>query len=72
MQSPVVPPIVPVCQTPPVACGLLGGVFRGHLLAAGEIEEGRITVDELRAAGTFQLVNSVRRWVEAELVDRES
>ncbi len=35
--------------TPPVVCGLLPGVQRAALLAAGEIVERRVTIDELRS-----------------------
>src|SRR5258708_5940910 len=55
--------------TPPVECGLLPGVFRGHLLAGGELIEERITLDELRRASRIWVVNSVRKWREAELID---
>jgi len=51
-----------------VRCGLLAGVFRAVLLARGEIEEGVISLDELRAARAIHLVNSVRRWRRAVLV----
>lgn len=46
--------------TPPVASGLLPGVKRAQLVAAGEIHERRVSIDELRAAPTFWLINSVR------------
>ncbi len=55
--------------TPPVACGLLPGVFRGHLLAAGEIEEAVISVPDLRRSTRLWTINSVRRWREALLSD---
>ncbi|MEF3698311.1 aminodeoxychorismate synthase component I [Desulfolutivibrio sp.] len=55
--------------TPPLADGLLPGVFREELLRQGEIVEGSIGVDEVRAAGTVRLFNSVRGWMQAELVD---
>jgi para-aminobenzoate synthetase/4-amino-4-deoxychorismate lyase len=51
--------------TPPVAAGLLAGTFRAHLLAAGEIEERTLTVDELHRASRVWLINSVRGWQEA-------
>ncbi|MEO8164174.1 MAG: aminotransferase class IV [Betaproteobacteria bacterium] len=53
--------------TPPVKCGLLPGVFRGHLLARGDIVEEIVTHDELRASRIW-VVNSVRKWRDAELV----
>lgn len=51
--------------TPPVACGLLAGTFRAHLLRSGEIEEGIITVAELNTAEEIHLINSVRKWQRA-------
>ena len=51
--------------TPPVECGLLAGTFRAHLLKSGEIEEGIITVEDLRSAEEVFLVNSVRKWHKA-------
>jgi branched-subunit amino acid aminotransferase/4-amino-4-deoxychorismate lyase len=55
--------------TPPVACGLLPGTLRAELLAAGEISEERVTVEQLRSAARFWLVNSVRGWCAAALTD---
>ncbi len=54
--------------TPPVGCGLLPGVFRARLLAAGEITEEVITIDDLKNAEQIFLVNSVRKWREATLI----
>jgi len=54
--------------TPPVECGLLPGVFRGWLLARGEIAEARITLDDLRRASRVWTINSVRKWRDAVLV----
>ena len=54
--------------TPPVACGLLPGVFRATLLDAGEIQERVITQDELPRATRLWLINSLREWIEAVLV----
>lgn len=55
--------------TPPVACGLLAGTQRRTMLVSGELEEGVVTVDELRAAATIYLFNSVRGIWEAQWVD---
>ncbi|MDT8389920.1 MAG: aminodeoxychorismate synthase component I [Lentisphaeria bacterium] len=55
--------------TPPVASGLLGGVFREHLLAQGKITEAVVTVEALKTADKIFLINSVRRWRDAVLVD---
>ena len=54
--------------TPPVSCGLLAGTFRAHLLDRGEIKERVITIEELKSAGEIFLINSVRKWMKAELV----
>jgi para-aminobenzoate synthetase/4-amino-4-deoxychorismate lyase len=56
--------------TPPVECGLLAGTFREQLLAEGAIEVAPVTIDELRQASRLWLVNSVRGWWEATLVDQ--
>ena len=55
--------------TPPVACGLLPGTLRAELLATGQIGEARVTVEELKAAAHFWLVNSVRGWCSGALID---
>lgn len=55
--------------TPPVPCGLLGGAMRAHLLADGAVREGVVTVDALRRARRFWLVNSVRGWMDADWAD---
>jgi branched-subunit amino acid aminotransferase/4-amino-4-deoxychorismate lyase len=56
--------------TPPVACGLLPGTMRAELLARGEIHEEVVKVDELGSAARFWLVNSVRGWCDAALIDK--
>jgi para-aminobenzoate synthetase/4-amino-4-deoxychorismate lyase len=57
-----------VRYTPPLACGLLGGTFRGELLDSGRIHERMLTRDEVRHASRIWLINSVREWVDAVLV----
>ena len=54
--------------TPPVESGLLAGTFRNQLLSEGKIKERVITVEELRHAQEFFLINSVRKWMNADLV----
>jgi para-aminobenzoate synthetase/4-amino-4-deoxychorismate lyase len=54
--------------TPARECGLLAGVFRGELLRRGEVAERVITRDEIAHAARIWFVNSVREWVEVELV----
>jgi para-aminobenzoate synthetase/4-amino-4-deoxychorismate lyase len=48
--------------TPPLSCGLLPGVFREELLAAGVIRERVISQEELARSEELYLVNSVRKW----------
>jgi para-aminobenzoate synthetase / 4-amino-4-deoxychorismate lyase len=55
--------------TPPVASGLLPGVYRGALLEQGAIGESVVTVEEIRDASRIWLVNSVRGWMRAQLID---
>ncbi|MGV3516254.1 chorismate-binding protein [Luteitalea sp.] len=49
--------------TPPIASGLLPGVFRADLLARGEIEERVVLVSDLARASRLWLVNSLREWM---------
>ena len=58
-----------VLCTPPRECGLLAGIFRGELLAEGEIQERPVTIGEVREASRLWLINSVREWVEVRLVE---
>ena len=55
--------------TPPIACGLLPGTLRAELLAAGEVSEAVVMVEQLKTAPRFWLVNSVRGWCPAVLVE---
>jgi para-aminobenzoate synthetase/4-amino-4-deoxychorismate lyase len=55
--------------TPPIVCGLLPGTFRAELLARGAVTERRVTVEQLRSATRFWLVNSVRGWISGALID---
>ena len=48
--------------TPALESGLLPGVFRGELLALGNIKEGTLTRRDLEAAEEVYLINSVRKW----------
>ena len=54
--------------TPPVACGLLPGIFRSHLLETGQIHEEIVTVEDLWRAKNLFAVNSVRKWMPAVMV----
>ena len=53
--------------TPPVDAGLLAGTFREELLERGEIIEGRVTLDDMKAASRVWLINSVREWWPANI-----
>ena len=57
--------------TPPLACGLLPGVFRAWLLGRGEIKERLIDSGDLRRASRIWVVNSVRKWRDAMFVEQE-
>lgn len=56
--------------TPPRACGLLAGTFRGELLDAGIVRERVVGREDLPRAARIWLVNSVREWVEVRLEPR--
>jgi len=53
--------------TPPVECGLLGGVYRSWLIKGGKIRQRVIRVDELQNCTRIYLINSVRKMREATL-----
>ncbi len=55
--------------TPPVECGLLPGTFRAMLLEDGIISERVILLSELAGCRHIYLINSVRKWQAAELVE---
>jgi para-aminobenzoate synthetase/4-amino-4-deoxychorismate lyase len=57
--------------TPPVTCGLLNGTFRQHLLQQGQIHEERISLGDLHRCRKVYLINSVRLWQEAEIVETQ-
>jgi para-aminobenzoate synthetase/4-amino-4-deoxychorismate lyase len=54
--------------TPPLDSGLLPGVFRAALLESGELRERVITKADLALASRLWLINSLREWVPASLV----
>ena len=54
--------------TPPVKCGLLTGTYRRHLLESKTILERIVTVNELKKADRLFTINSVRHWMDAELI----
>jgi para-aminobenzoate synthetase/4-amino-4-deoxychorismate lyase len=56
-------------STPPVACGLLAGVFRRHLLATRpEMEERVLHLNDLRQADGVYIANAVRGLRRATIV----
>ena len=55
--------------TPPVECGLLAGTFRDWLLAQGTIRERPLDLAAIRHADEFWVINSVRKWRRATLVE---
>jgi len=55
--------------SPPVAAGLLPGVERAHWLARGRLVEAEVTLADLRRASGLALLNAVRGWLPAVLVD---
>lgn len=64
----VVVPIDGELYTPPIESGLLAGTFRNQLLAEGKIKERVITIEELKEAKEFFLINSVRKWMKVFFV----
>jgi len=54
--------------TPPIPCGLLPGVYRDWLLAQGAIHEDVITLESLQRADRLYLINSVRKWLDVEVL----
>jgi branched-subunit amino acid aminotransferase/4-amino-4-deoxychorismate lyase len=53
--------------TPPVDSGLLAGTFRDHLLELGKIMEHKILIRDLEQCQRIFLINSVRKWQEAQI-----
>ncbi|MBI2297578.1 MAG: aminodeoxychorismate synthase component I [Armatimonadetes bacterium] len=53
--------------TPPTSCGLLPGTFRRWLVEQGQVREAVVRVEDLPRAERVWLINSVRRWIPAEL-----
>ncbi|MCM5678342.1 aminodeoxychorismate synthase component I [Schlegelella sp. S2-27] len=53
--------------TPPLGCGLLGGVARAQALQDGRLSEAVVHVDDLARAQGLAFVNSLRGWIDADL-----
>jgi branched-subunit amino acid aminotransferase/4-amino-4-deoxychorismate lyase len=64
----VVAKIAGVRYTPPLVCGLLGGVFRAELLASGHIRERVLMREDITTSSRFWLINSLRGWIDVVLV----
>lgn len=54
--------------TPPVTSGLLPGVYREVLLAEGRISEAVLRIGDLQRAEAVAMLNSVRGWMDVEVV----
>ncbi len=54
--------------TPSRSSGLLAGVFRAELLAAGTIHERTLTLDDLSTCTRAWFINSLREWVPVHKV----
>jgi para-aminobenzoate synthetase/4-amino-4-deoxychorismate lyase len=55
--------------TPPVACGLLAGTYRRHMLDTGKVKEAVVKKSDLGKASKIYVANSVRGLLEARLVE---
>ena len=55
--------------TPPLDSGLLPGIERAALLGEGAIDERTVDVEEARNAQAIAVLNSVRGWRRAVLLD---
>lgn len=53
--------------TPPLACGLLGGIGRARALREGRLVEAVVRLEDLPRLEALAFVNSLRGWIEAEL-----
>jgi para-aminobenzoate synthetase/4-amino-4-deoxychorismate lyase len=58
--------------TPPLACGLLPGTYRRHLLEQGKIKERTVTLADIENRSSVFLINSVRGMWEAALTLTEA
>lgn len=59
-----------ILMTPPVECGLLPGTLRAELIEAGRAVERILTLDDLGAAASLFVGNSVRGLIPATLERR--
>ena len=56
--------------TPPLRCGLLGGVGRANALREGRVTEAVVRLEDLPRVQALAFVNSLRGWLAAELEPR--
>ena len=54
--------------TPPLGCGLLPGVGRAVALREGRVQEGVVRVQDLHRVRRWAFINSLRGWLDAELI----
>ncbi|WP_029525812.1 aminodeoxychorismate synthase component I [Polaromonas glacialis] len=54
--------------TPPLACGLLPGIGRALALREGRLVEAVVRVDDVPRVRGWAFLNSLRGWIEAEMV----
>jgi len=54
--------------TPPVSCGLLPGTLRQQLLETGKIQEKIILKDKLVDYDAIWFINSIRGWLQVEMI----
>lgn len=55
--------------TPPEKDGLLNGTYRRRLLERGILQEETVTLDALKRASRVWVINSVRGWIQACVMD---
>lgn len=55
-------------MTPPLACGVLPGILRQHLLETGQCTEAALTQADLQTAQAIHMGNSLRGLIPARLV----
>jgi len=48
--------------TPPIACGLLSGTFRAHLMETGQVLERAVPIARLKDCTRIFRINSIRKW----------
>jgi para-aminobenzoate synthetase/4-amino-4-deoxychorismate lyase len=68
MNGNVVLEIDGIFWTPSIHSGLLAGTYRESLIKEGKIHEKVLTVSDLKKCSKIWFINSVRKWLEVELV----